>query len=115
MPGELQSPPALLARLAGSMSDQSGNGELRYAPVRIVPRSQALEPVQRLLPELRLSSSAVVAGAGFLAGAAALATVRAARTRRQLKRGRKRSGRAIERRRVVGTRSFLVDVHLLGR
>jgi hypothetical protein len=98
-----------------ALSEQSENGGLRYAPVRVVPRTQVLEPVQRLLPELRLSSNAVAVGAGFVAGAAAIATVRAARTRRQLKRGRKRSGRAIERRRVVGTRSFLVDVHLLGR
>jgi hypothetical protein len=97
------------------MTDQSGNGELRYAPVRIAPRAQVLEPVQRLLPELRLSSNTLAAGAGFLAGAAAIATVRAARTRRRLKRGHKRSGRAIERRSVVATRSFLVDVHLLGR
>jgi hypothetical protein len=97
------------------VSDQSGNGELKYAPVRILPRAQALEPVQRLLPELRVSSNAIAAGAGFLAGAAALATVRAARSRRQLRRGRKRSGRAVERRSVVATRSFLVDVHLLGR
>jgi hypothetical protein len=97
------------------VTDQSGNGELRYAPVRIVPRAQALEPVQRLLPELRLSGNAIAAGAGFLAGAAALATVHAARTRRQLRKGRKRTGRAVERRSVVATRSFLVDVHLLGR
>jgi hypothetical protein len=97
------------------VTDQSGNGELRYAPVRIVPPGQGLEPVQRLLPALPVSGNAVVAAAGFVAGAAALATLRAARTRRQLRRGRKKSGRAIERRRVVGTRSFLVDVHLLGR
>ena len=68
-----------------------------------------------MLPALPLSGNAVAAGAGFVAGAAAIATLRAARTRRQLRRGRKRSGKAIERRRVVGTRSFLVDVHLLGR
>jgi hypothetical protein len=97
------------------MTEHSGNGELRYAPVRIVPRAQALEPVQRWLPELRLSGNAIAAGAGFVAGAAALATLRAARTRRRLRKGRKRSGRAIERRSVVATRSFLVDVHLLGR
>jgi hypothetical protein len=97
------------------MDEQSGNGELRYAPVRLVPRAQVLEPVQRMLPALTVSNNTVVAAAGFLAGAATFATVRAARTRRQLKRGRKRSGRTIERRRVVGTRSFLVDVHLLGR
>jgi hypothetical protein len=97
------------------MSDQSGNGELRYAPVRILPQAQVLEPVQRLLPAIPVSNNALVAAAGFLAGAATLAGVRVARTRRQLRRGRKRSGRALERRSVVATRSFLVDVHLLGR
>lgn len=95
--------------------DHSGNGELRYAPVRVVPRGQVLEPVQRMLPALPVSSTAVVAAGGFIAGAAALATVRAARTRRQLRKGSKRNGRAIQRRSVVATRSFLVDVHLLGR
>jgi hypothetical protein len=68
-----------------------------------------------MLPALPVSSTAVVAAGGFIAGAAALATLRAARTRRQLRRGRKSSGRAIQRRSVVATRSFLVDVHLLGR
>jgi hypothetical protein len=94
--------------------DESGNGELRYAPVRAIPRPQ-LEPVQRMLPVLPVSRTAVVAAGGFVAGAAAFATLRAARARRRLKKGHKREGRLIQRRSVVATRSFLVDVHLLGR
>jgi hypothetical protein len=99
------------------VTDHSGNGELRYAPVPVVRGAQAgaLEPVKRLLPAVPVSGNALAAAAGFVAGAAALATVRAARTRRRLRRGRRRSARSIEQRSVVATRSFLVDVHLLGR
>ena len=76
---------------------------------------RALVPIRRLLPAVLPSATAVAAAGGFLAGAAALATVRAARGRRRLSRGRKRARGEISLRRVVATRSFLVDVHLLER
>jgi hypothetical protein len=65
------------------------------------------------------TQAAVVAVTGFVAGAATLALVHRRRTRRALTRsagrrrtlGRKR-GEVIS---VAGTRSFLVDVHLLNR
>jgi hypothetical protein len=52
-----------------------------------------------------------VAGAGFAAGVVATAVLRRRGARRLSRRGRGKGG-ALP---VVGSRSFLVDVHLLGR
>jgi hypothetical protein len=83
-------------------------------PVRALP----LRYEQPGLPVLRaeVRNAALAAAGGVLAGAATVAAVRAvsaagakSRTPRRL-RGRRR-----ERVNVVASRSFLVDVHLLGR
>lgn len=56
--------------------------------------------------------AAAVAGASFVAGAAAVAVVRNRKVRKVARRrGRERATVA----KVVATRSFLVDVHVLGR
>ena len=58
--------------------------------------------------------AAAVAGASFVAGAGVIALLRSRRARKnalKLLRGRRRNGR-IE---VLGTRSFLVDVHFVDR
>jgi hypothetical protein len=60
--------------------------------------------------------AAAVAGASFVAGAGLIALLRSRRARRNAlkllrSRGRRRNGR-IE---VLGTRSFLVDVHFVDR
>ncbi|HVI18917.1 MAG TPA: hypothetical protein VM712_11100 [Gaiellales bacterium] len=54
--------------------------------------------------------AAAVAVTGFAAGAAAVAVVRRARTRKTVRRSRK----ALKGLEVRGTRSFLVDITLLG-
>jgi hypothetical protein len=79
--------------------------------VRVVEREEA--PTLALRPEVR--TAAVAAVGGVLAGAATVAAVRAVGSV-----GSRRSGRRLIRRRerpanVVASRSFLVDVHLLGR
>ena len=87
-------------------------------PVRPLPAGyegdsgSALPVVLR--PEVR--TAAIAAAGGVLAGAATVAAVRAvtgaagkARSPRRL------GGRRRERQNVVASRSFLVDVHLLGR
>jgi hypothetical protein len=56
------------------------------------------------------AQAAAVAVTGFAAGAAAVAVVRRARTRKTLRRNRK----ALKGLEVRGTRSFLVDITLLG-
>jgi hypothetical protein len=68
------------------------------------------------LPALRgdVRTAAIAAAGGALAGAATVAAVRA------VSRPRKGSGRLLARRsapprRIVASRSFLVDVHLLGQ
>lgn len=58
--------------------------------------------------------AAVVAAASFVAGAATVAVLRRRKGRRALP-GRRRNGRKGELVRVTGSRSFLVDVHLLER
>ena len=87
--------------------------------------TDAAEPAVRALPQRRSSAEltswrgevraiAVVAAGGIAAGAATVAAVSAAkamsgsRNRRPLRRGRGD-------RDVIASRSFLVDVHLLGR
>jgi hypothetical protein len=73
----------------------------------------ALEPRRRLLLALPLPRGPVAVAGGVTAGAVVLALARAIRGRRRARAGRRR--RRELRRTVVGTRSFLVDVHLLGR
>jgi hypothetical protein len=68
-----------------------------------------------MLPALPVSAPVAAAAGGVLAGAAAIATVRVIRNRRELRRLRRGKRQEIRRRSVVATRSFLVDVHLLGR
>ena len=80
--------------------------------VRVVERDGAATPVLR--PEVR--TAAVAAAGGVLAGVATVAAVRAVGSAGS----RRGSGRRLIRRRdrpsnVVASRSFLVDVHLLGR
>jgi len=80
--------------------------------VRVLPREQAGAPV--LSGEAR--TAALAAAGGVLAGAVTVAAVRAVGA---MTSARKSSGRLVRRReapaKVVASRSFLVDVHLLGR
>lgn len=96
--------------------DQRDNGELTHAPAlsRQGP-THALARRERMLPAVPVSAPVVAAAGGVVAGAAAIAAVRAIRNRRQLKRLRRGKRQELGRRSVVATRSFLVDVHLLGR
>ncbi len=82
-------------------------------PVRVLERYRA--PVSPVLRE-EVRTAAIAAAGGVLAGAATVAAVRAVGAVTS----RKGSGRRPSRRRerpanVVASRSFLVDVHLLGR
>jgi hypothetical protein len=95
------------------MSTASSNGGLRNAPVPVSRPVTALEPRRKLLLALPLPRGPVaVAASGVTAGAVLVALARAIRGRRRARVGRRR--RRELRRTVIGTRSFLVDVHLLG-
>jgi len=86
-------------------------------PVRPLPASY--QPDQgSSLPVLRpeVKSAALAAAGGVLAGAATVAAVRAVTgAAAKAKAPRRLSRRRRERQNVVASRSFLVDVHLLGR
>jgi hypothetical protein len=85
-------------------------------PVRALPlpyEESGLAPVLRR----EVPTAVVAAAGGVLAGAATVAAVRAvgAVGSRTKARTPRRFGRRRDRREVVASRSFLVDVHLLGR
>jgi hypothetical protein len=84
-------------------------------PVRALPLPYE-EP--QLAPVLRgeVRTAAIAAAGGVLAGAATVAAVRAVSAVGSKTRSPRRLGRRRERpANVVASRSFLVDVHLLGR
>ncbi len=86
----------------------------------VIGEVRALEPEPVRVTALAISTpaqAAVVAVTGFVAGAATLALVHRRRSRRALGRSpRRRLGRGrADVISVAGTRSFLVDVHLLNR
>jgi hypothetical protein len=86
--------------------------ELEPIPVRVLPR----ESSESLALRNEARTAVIAAAGGVLAGAATVAAVRAVGAVSS----RRRSGRRPSRRRerpanVVASRSFLVDVHLLGR
>jgi hypothetical protein len=82
-------------------------------PVRRLPEQAAEASLPALRPEVK--SAAIAAAGGVLAGAATVAAVRAvsavsrAGAPRRVPRRRSRPGK------VIASRSFLVDVHLLDR
>ncbi len=83
-------------------------------PVRALPLPYEETP---LAPVLRteVRTAAIAAAGGVLAGAATVAAVRAVGAAGSKSRTPRRLGRRRDRTNVVASRSFLVDVHLLGR
>jgi hypothetical protein len=81
-------------------------------PVRALPL-----PYEESLPVLRteVRTAALAAAGGVLAGAATVAAVRAVGAVGSKARAPRRLARRRDRANVVASRSFLVDVHLLGR
>jgi hypothetical protein len=80
-------------------------------PVRALPLPYE-EPASPVL-RAEVRSAAIAAAGGVLAGAATVAAVRAVSAVGSKPRSPRRLGR--RRNNVVASRSFLVDVHLLGR
>ena len=76
------------------------------APVRTLERRRSF------LPAVRLPRGPVALAAGGMASVVAVLALRGVRQRRTFRIGRRKKQPA---RNVVGTRSFLVDVHILGR
>lgn len=87
--------------------------EVAEATTRRLPALAAAAEISPWKGEVR--TAAIAAGAGIVAGAATVAAVRATRAAGS----RRRSGRGLLSRRdasqrVVASRSFLIDVHVLG-
>lgn len=85
-------------------------------PVRPLPSAYEKQAGTSLALRPEVRTAALAAAGGVLAGAATVAAVRAvsaaaARARPQ----RRLAGRSRQRENVVASRSFLIDVHLLGR
>jgi len=99
------------------IAEEDVNPEDATAPVRPLPVDYAESPgssLPVLRPEVR--TAAIAAAGGVLAGAATVAAVRAVTgVATKTRSPRRLSGRRRERQNVVASRSFLVDVHLLGR
>jgi hypothetical protein len=95
-------------------ADPTTNGDAVHAPLPVAAPPRPLERPRRLVLALPLPRGPVaVAAGGLTASAVVVSLARALRRRRRARLGRR--GRKELRRSVVGTRSFLVDVHLLGR
>jgi hypothetical protein len=95
--------------------EDAGTGEVTD-PVRPLPASYEDRSGASVILRPEVRTAALAAAGGVLAGAATVAAVRAvsgaaarAKPRRRL------PGRRAERQNVIASRSFLVDVHLLGR
>jgi hypothetical protein len=95
-------------------ANPSHNGGLRNAPVPVAQPARALEHPRKLVLALPLPRGTLAVAAGSVTVSAVVVGVARALFRRRRARMRRR-GRKELRRSVVGTRSFLVDVHLLGR
>jgi hypothetical protein len=79
----------------------------------VLAEVRALEPARRARPAVQ---AAAVAATGFVAGAATVVAIRRrAATGGKPALTRRKRGAQGETLSVLGTRSFLVDVHLLGR
>jgi hypothetical protein len=79
--------------------------------VDAVPVVSEVRILERRLPGPLAVQAAAVAAGGFVAGAATAAVVRHRRVKRAAKRRRGTAGQLAG---VVASRSFLIDVHLLG-
>jgi hypothetical protein len=106
-------------------SQEHGGDTEEVDAVVVVPGRPAVAAARQTRAIVPTVQAAAVAATGFVAGAAAAGLVRRRRHRRELVRsgsrrrvlssGRGRSGRAAgELVQIVGSRSLLVDVHLLG-
>lgn len=85
--------------------------ELEPVSVRVLPH----ETPASLAVRNEARTAVVAAAGGVLAGAATVAAVRAVTAVASRKRPARRLGRRERHPNVVASRSFLVDVHLLGR
>ena len=90
-------------------ADRLPDDDAEIVDAVVVAEVRELAPPRAQVPVV--AQAAAVAATGFAAGAVTAAVLRRARVRRTVKASRRRDATALP---VLGTRSFLVDVHLLG-
>lgn len=84
--------------------------------VDAVPVVDEVRAIERVQPRLPAAKAAAVAATGFVAGAATVVALSTrAKRRGGAVRSRRRRGAGAETFSIVGTRSVLLDIHLLGR
>lgn len=97
------------------IAEEDASLEDATAPVRPLPTGYEGDSSTALVLRPEVRTAAIAAAGGVLAGAATVAAVRAVTGAATRSRAPRRLGRRRERQNVVASRSFLVDVHLLGR
>ena len=112
--------------------DQSENGEvpeetlgdpaegslegLAEETVEGLPVLAEVRPIERASPaSLPAVQAAAAAATGFVAGAATIALVKRHSARRVVRKARSGPRRAVDMLPIVGSRTFLVDVHLIAK
>src|SRR3954468_8244470 len=98
------------------LSEEDAEPREVIAPVRALPVSYE-EPSSPVLGRPEVRTAAIAAAGGVIAGAATVAAVRAVSAVGSRARSprRRRLRRREQPQNIVASRSFLVDVHLLGR
>jgi hypothetical protein len=80
-----------------------------------VPVLAEARPLESAPPALPAVQAAAVAATGFVAGAATIALVKRHNARKLARATRSGPRRAVDMLPIVGSRTFLVDVHLIGK
>ena len=95
------------------LHEKSGNDEETVDGLPVLTEVRAIERAgPSMLPAVQ---AAAAAATGFVAGAATVALVRRRSARKLAKAQRTGPRRAVDMLPVVGSRTFLVDVHLLAK
>ncbi len=115
-PGPVRVAPVDELQLDGEViaEEDAGSGEATD-PVRPLPSTFEERPGTSLALRPEVRTAALAAAGGVLAGAATVAAVRVVSSAAAKVRPQRRAGRGRSRENVVASRSFLIDVHLLGR
>jgi len=120
--GSAHAPSESAAAESGPPESGSGSGsgsEAADADVEVVdgfPVIAEIRTVERVSPaSLPAVQAAAAAATGFVAGAATVALVKRRAARKLARNGRGGPRRAVDMLSIVGSRSFLVDVHVIGK
>jgi hypothetical protein len=95
-------------------SEPVQDGQLEHPPVPVAEPVRPVSDRSRVLVALPLPKSPITAAAGGLTAGAVFVTLIRVFSRRRVPRARGRRRKTLQRE-VVASRSFLVDVHMLGR